>query len=239
MENPRSRQRRTRGFPSPKSQNLRPRSNRAWPRPAIMVTLKVTVKLDPGWHIFQYSKEYDGEGPTPTSFDAFDLQGLVSKGSWGFFRPNPFARKTLTFPTLEHVEYFEEEASWTLPLQVPTQYRARIEGPPGPGRLSDLFEPAMSSARPLDASRNDTDDRGGRKLPRHRRRLLGKPAESPPQTKGEQPAPLKADPPTVKAETGPSRQRDRADGPGRLDPISCWLAPGVDCWPWRCLASGR
>ncbi len=82
------------------------------------VTLKVTVKLDPGWHIFQHAKSFDGEGPKPTLFDTFDLAGLVPKGDWTSSQP-PIQKKDINFPTLEKVEFFEDEVTWSLPLEVP------------------------------------------------------------------------------------------------------------------------
>ncbi len=82
------------------------------------VALKVTAKLDLGWHIFQQGKPSEGEGPTPTTFDTFDLGGLTPKGDWSSSKP-PTRKKDPNFPTVEAVEFFEDEVTWTLPLLVP------------------------------------------------------------------------------------------------------------------------
>ncbi len=82
------------------------------------VALKVTAKLDPGWHIFQHAKNWDGDGPMPTALDAFDLGGLSPRGDWTSSKP-PTRKKDVNFPTIEAVEFFEDEATWTLPLLVP------------------------------------------------------------------------------------------------------------------------
>ena len=81
------------------------------------VTLRVTAKLRPGWHIFQHAKAWDGDGPKPTLFDAFDLAGLVAKGDWVSSR-EPIRKKDPNFPNLEKVEFFEGEVTWSLPVEV-------------------------------------------------------------------------------------------------------------------------
>ncbi len=44
------------------------------------VTFKVTAKLDPGAHIYKYSKEEAKGGPSNTNFDFFDTGG--SQDRW-------------------------------------------------------------------------------------------------------------------------------------------------------------
>ena len=48
------------------------------------MTFKVTAKLDPGYHIYKYSKTpmTPGAGPSYTSFDLFDTDGLEVEGDW-------------------------------------------------------------------------------------------------------------------------------------------------------------
>src|SRR5262245_47905410 len=41
-------------------------------RPGDIVSLKVTAKLKPGWHIYTQAKTQEGEGPRKTVFDVFD-----------------------------------------------------------------------------------------------------------------------------------------------------------------------
>jgi thiol:disulfide interchange protein DsbD len=81
------------------------------------VTFKVTAKLDPGFHIYKYS---DGKspGPTNTSFDFFDRDGLKLDGGWVASRP-PEMHKDPNFPEVDSVEYYEGEVTWSIKLQVP------------------------------------------------------------------------------------------------------------------------
>src|SRR5271166_2889526 len=51
-------------------------------RPGDTVTLKVTAKLNPGWHIYTQAKTQEGVGPRKTVFDLFDTAGLEVAGSW-------------------------------------------------------------------------------------------------------------------------------------------------------------
>ena len=83
-----------------------------------VVSFKVTAKLDPGYHIYQYSK-VDGPGPVATSFDFFDRQGLDLEGDWTASRP-PVRHKDPNFEEVPFVEYFEDEATWGIKLKVPS-----------------------------------------------------------------------------------------------------------------------
>ena len=51
-------------------------------KPGETVTLKVTAKLKPGWHIYTQAKNQEGEGPRKTVFDLFDPAGLEVSGDW-------------------------------------------------------------------------------------------------------------------------------------------------------------
>ena len=51
-------------------------------RPGDTVTLKVTAKLNPGWHIYTQAKNQVGEGPRKTVLDLFDTAGLEVAGDW-------------------------------------------------------------------------------------------------------------------------------------------------------------
>lgn len=79
------------------------------------VTYKVTARLDPKWHIFQYVKNPDGPGPT--RFDVFDSAGLAALGDWSAskeaHKPDPQAKFA---PPLD---YYEDEVTWSLKLGVP------------------------------------------------------------------------------------------------------------------------
>jgi thiol:disulfide interchange protein len=81
------------------------------------VTFKVTAKLDPGFHIYKYS-DVKTPGPTNTSFDFFDRDGLKLDGGWVASRP-PEKHKDPNFPEVDSVEYYEGEVTWSIKLQVP------------------------------------------------------------------------------------------------------------------------
>ena len=87
-------------------------------KPGDRVALKLTAQLNPGYHIFQFAPAWDGNGPKPLLIDNFDLGGLTPQGEWTAARP-PVRKKDPNFPTLDAVEFFEDEVSWTLPLLVP------------------------------------------------------------------------------------------------------------------------
>ena len=79
------------------------------------VTYKVTARLNPGWHIFQYVKNPDGPGPT--WFDFFDPAGLEPFGEWTAskeaHKPDPASKVA---PPLD---YFEDEVTWSVKLGIP------------------------------------------------------------------------------------------------------------------------
>ncbi len=81
-----------------------------------IVTFKVTAKLEPGYHIYQYSKT-PGPGPTATTFDFFDRQGLEPGEDWTASRP-PIKHKDPNFEEIPFVEYFEDEVTWSVKLKI-------------------------------------------------------------------------------------------------------------------------
>ena len=89
-------------------------------KPGDTVTLKVTAKLDPGYHIYKYSKTpmKPGEGPSYTSFDLFDPAGLEAQGDWSASK-EPIQHKEEVWPNLPFVEYYEDEVTWSHKLKVP------------------------------------------------------------------------------------------------------------------------
>jgi len=82
-----------------------------------LVTFKVTAKLDPGYHIYKYSKE-QGSGPINTSFDFFDKAGLKVEGDWVASK-EPEKHKDPNFADLESVEYHQDEVAWSIKLRIP------------------------------------------------------------------------------------------------------------------------
>jgi thiol:disulfide interchange protein len=86
-------------------------------KPGDTVTFKVKAKLDPGTHIYSYSKT-QGPGPIRTSFDFFDPAGLKMAGFWSPSK-EPEKHKDPNFADLEAVEYHEDEVTWSIKLSVP------------------------------------------------------------------------------------------------------------------------
>jgi thiol:disulfide interchange protein len=82
------------------------------------VTYRVTAKLEPGWHIYAYSKKPNAAGPRNTAFDFFDTDGLKIVGDWTPSRP-PTREKEPAFPQLPFLEFYENDVTWSLTLQVP------------------------------------------------------------------------------------------------------------------------
>ncbi len=90
-------------------------------KPGETVVFKVTVKLEPGAHIYKYSRK-QGPGPINTSFDFFDKGGLEPDGDWTPSR-EPEAHKDPAFPDIDVVEYYEDEVTWSHKLKVPGDAR--------------------------------------------------------------------------------------------------------------------
>ena len=81
------------------------------------MTLKVTARLKPGWHIYTQAKNQEGEGPRKTVFDLFDPAGLEVSGDWKADR-KPESKAEPAFDN-KVFEYFEDEVTWSIPLKVP------------------------------------------------------------------------------------------------------------------------
>jgi len=86
-------------------------------RPGDTVTLKVSAKLNPGWHIYTQAKTQEGDGPCKTILDLFDTAGLEVAGDWKAAR-KPESKAEPAFDN-QTFEYFENEISWSVPLKVP------------------------------------------------------------------------------------------------------------------------
>jgi thiol:disulfide interchange protein DsbD len=82
------------------------------------VKLKITAKLDSGYHIWAWAKIQEDGGPKNTSFDVFDLGGLKPEGDWTASR-EPTRKKDPAFPDVKEVAYFEDEVTWSLNLKIP------------------------------------------------------------------------------------------------------------------------
>ncbi len=91
-------------------------------RPGSTVTLKITAKLNPGWHIYTQAKTQEGDGPRNTIFDLFDTAGLERAGDWKADR-KPESRAEPAFEN-QVFQYFEDEVTWTIPLKVPADAAA-------------------------------------------------------------------------------------------------------------------
>jgi len=88
-------------------------------KPGQTVKYKVTVKLDPGLHIYDVQASSEpGEGPFPTSFDLFDIGPLKPVSGWTASR-EPIVKPEPAFGPGVITSYFEDVATWTIELQVP------------------------------------------------------------------------------------------------------------------------
>lgn len=88
-------------------------------KPGQTVKYKVTVKLDPGLHIYDVQESFEpGDGPFPTSFDLFDIGALKPASTWTASR-EPIVKPEPVFGPGVITSYFEDVATWTIELQVP------------------------------------------------------------------------------------------------------------------------
>jgi thiol:disulfide interchange protein len=86
-------------------------------KPGDAVTFRVTAKLDPGFHVYKYSKT-QGPGPINTTFDFFDPAGLKVEGDWVPSK-EPEKFKDPNFAEVDFVEYHEDEVTWRITLKIP------------------------------------------------------------------------------------------------------------------------
>ena len=91
-------------------------------RPGDFVIYKVKAKIDAPWHIYKYSKTPAENGPKYTEFDFFEIAGLKVDGDWSP-SVDPTKKKEPAFPDIPFLEYHEDEVTWSLKLQVPSDAR--------------------------------------------------------------------------------------------------------------------
>jgi thiol:disulfide interchange protein DsbD len=101
----------------PKEVTLTPSVKPTEARAGETVTYQVSAKLDPGWHIYTYTKEPQGQGPRNTTFDFFDTAGLKPAGDWTASK-KALSKKEPAFDNLV-VESYEDEVTWSIPLLIP------------------------------------------------------------------------------------------------------------------------
>lgn len=103
----------------PKGVTITPSASPAVAKPGDVVKYTVALKLDPGLHVYNVEKPgANPNGPVPTSFDLFDAGGLVAGATWTPAH-EPVAKPEPAFGENVIVEFFEEEAAWTVELKVP------------------------------------------------------------------------------------------------------------------------
>ena len=115
------------------------------------MTLKVTAKLKPGWHIYTQAKTQEGDGPRKTVFDLFDTGGLEVSGDW----------KAVQEAGVEGGAGVRQQGLRVLrgrghlehPAQGPGRNPRRQEDDSLPGELPDLQRPELQLPRPVDAAR--------------------------------------------------------------------------------------
>ena len=121
-----SRPRKTRRpFFKPKNAVLTTSVEPAEARPGDTVTFKVTAKLDPGFHIYKYSKIKARAGP-----GQYDLRLLRSRRAsrskeTGRASKEPEKHKDPNFADVDFVEYHEDEVTWSIKLKIPAGHRSR------------------------------------------------------------------------------------------------------------------
>ncbi len=82
------------------------------------VTYRATLKLEPGWHVYNYARDPNAGGPPiKTTFDFYDPAGLEPVGSWTPSR-EPERKPEPAFEN-KIVEFFEDEVTFRLELRVP------------------------------------------------------------------------------------------------------------------------
>lgn len=82
-----------------------------------IVTYTVTAKVAPGWHIYQYKPNPKGASVRDTYFDFFDPAGLKLVGDWTASK-KPIRKAEPAFNN-EVLEFYENEARWSMKLQIP------------------------------------------------------------------------------------------------------------------------
>ena len=92
-------------------------------KPGDTIAYKVSARLQPGYHIYIYSKEDNEVGPKNTRFDLFDPAGLMIEGDWAASKI-AITKKEPAFPELESVSFYEGEVTWSVPLKVPADAKA-------------------------------------------------------------------------------------------------------------------
>ena len=130
-------------------------------KPGETVTFNVTAKLDPGCHIYNYSKSKKRDsGPVKTTFDFFDPAGLKAEGDWTPSQ-EPEKHKDPNFSDVDSVEYHENEVTWSIKLKIP------VDTAPGKKVLRcqagyhGLRRKALQHPRSMDTSRRRADSLAG------------------------------------------------------------------------------
>ena len=87
-------------------------------KPGEKVKFTASVKLQPGWHLYKYTKQQPETGPRQTEFDLFTTTGLKTSGDW---KPSKelIKKKEPAFPELPYVEFYEDQVSFSIDLEVP------------------------------------------------------------------------------------------------------------------------
>ncbi len=107
----------------PKGVTIIPSVEPAEVRPGGTVKYQVTVKMDPGLHIYEVAKPgADDNGPIATAFDLFETGSLEAGKGWKASH-DPIAKPEPAFGPGVIVESFEDEVTWSVDLKVPADAR--------------------------------------------------------------------------------------------------------------------
>lgn len=88
-------------------------------KPGDQVKFTITAKLLPGWHLYKLtSVPQTDSGPRQTVLDLFNTSGLNPKGDWKASK-DLIRKKEPAFPELDFVEFYADEVSFSILLDVP------------------------------------------------------------------------------------------------------------------------
>ncbi|WP_165244178.1 protein-disulfide reductase DsbD family protein [Paludisphaera soli] len=108
----------------PKGVTITPSVEPAEVRPGGSVKYQVTVKMDPGLHIYEVAKPGAGDnGPIWTAFDLFETGSLEAGKTWKASQ-EPNVKPEPAFGPGVIVESFEDEVTWSVDLKVPADAKA-------------------------------------------------------------------------------------------------------------------
>jgi thiol:disulfide interchange protein DsbD len=108
----------TKAFLKPRGAKLGASVSLTEAKPGETVKYQVSVELEPGYHIYAYSKVRKDGGPPTTQIDFFDTGGLEIVGDWTPSTP-PIVKEEPAFDN-KLVAFHEDDVKWSIVLKVPS-----------------------------------------------------------------------------------------------------------------------